>query len=140
MDIKPYPTKSKKKKKSSGNKGRPAKIDDEARRKIEKVAALDGSVEEMAMYAGVHRATLHRYLAENEDFRYRINELRENPVLAARQRAVSGVKESYQNAMDYLKRKRKAEFGDDATLRVITPKPLLDVLHNNSDEENTRVE
>ena len=33
-----------------------------------------------------------------------------HPVLAARERVVKGVKESYGNAMDYLSRKRKDEF------------------------------
>ena len=41
-----------------------------------------------------------------------INELRNAPTLLARKTVKSKIPESYQNAMDYLKRKRKAEFSE----------------------------
>lgn len=92
--------------------GRPTKMTDEAIRKIEEVAALDGSVAEMAYYAGVHVDTVYNYLKENKEFSVRIKALRERPILLARQTAVKKITESYQNAMDYLKRKKRLEFGD----------------------------
>lgn len=92
--------------------GRPSKMTDEVIRKIEEVAALDGSVAEMAYYADVHIDTIYAYMAQNIEFSERIKKLREKPVLAARQRAVKGATESYGNAMDYLKRKKRWEFGD----------------------------
>jgi hypothetical protein len=80
--------------------------------KLEQVFAIDGTVEEACSYASISRDSYYRYLSKHNEFRSRILELRERPVLAARQRAVLGIKESYGNAMDYLKRKRKDEFGD----------------------------
>ena len=94
------------------NIGRPSKMTEEVIRKIEEVAALDGSVAEMAYYADCHVDTIYAYMAGNKEFSERIKKLREKPVLAARQRAVKGATESYSNAMDYLKRKKKLEFGD----------------------------
>ena len=43
---------------------------------------------------------------------------RELPALQARQRVIKGLSESYSNAMDYLKRKRKAEFGDSVDVNT----------------------
>ena len=93
-------------------RGRPTKRTPEVIKKIEEVAALDGSIEEMAYYAGIHRETLYQWLKEDKVFSDRIMELRERPVLKARQTVVARASESYSNAMDYLKRKRRLEFGD----------------------------
>ncbi len=102
--------------------GRPTVMTDEAIRKIEEVAALDGSVAEMAYYAGIHPDTIYAHLKENKDFSDRITALREKPILKARQTVVQKMSESYQNAVDYLKRKRKLEFGDsmniDANVKI----------------------
>jgi len=40
--------------------GRPTEKSDEIIRKIEECAALGSSIEEIAFYAGIHRATLYR--------------------------------------------------------------------------------
>lgn len=99
--------------KSDGNKpvgpGRPTVMTPEILRKIEEVAALDGSVEEMAYYAGIHRATLYRWLNDNEELRDRIDELRERPILKARQTIV-GALDQPDHAFRYLERKRAKEF------------------------------
>mgnify|MGYP001616196484 CR=1 FL=1 len=47
---------------------RPTVMTDEVIRKIEEVAALDGSVAEMAYYAGIHVDTVYAHLKENPDF------------------------------------------------------------------------
>lgn len=91
--------------------GRPKELTDEVRRKIEEVAALDGTVEEMAYYAGVHRSTLYRWMKENPDLRDRIEELRERPILAARQEIVRGIEGDKDFALRYIERKRPKEFG-----------------------------
>lgn len=101
---------AKKQKRELKKAGRPTVMTDEVIRKIEEVAALDGSVAEMALYAGIHPDTIYAHMAQNKDFSDRIASLRERPVLAARQRVVKGVQESYANAIDYLARKRKNEF------------------------------
>lgn len=96
--------------------GRPTKLTDEIRLKIETIAAMDGSVEEIAHYAGISRSTLWEWCKENKELSDRIEELRNRPVLAARKRVIEGIGESYGNAMDYLSRKRPKEFGNRAKL------------------------
>lgn len=91
--------------------GRPTKITPDVLRKIEEVAALDGSVAEMAYYADCHVDTVYAYLAENKEFSDRITSLRSRPILKARQTIIKSL-ENPQYALEYLKRKRKAEFGD----------------------------
>lgn len=93
--------------------GRPSKDTPEVRAKIEEAAALDASVEEIAFYADISRETYYEILKKDPVFSDRIAKLREKPILAARQRVVKGALESYGNAMDYLKRKKRAEFGDN---------------------------
>jgi hypothetical protein len=119
--------------------GRPTKFTDDVVRKIEEVAALDGSVEEMAYYADLNPDTIYHWLKTKPEFSERIRKLRQKPILAARQTAVKGATKNYSNAIDYLKRKKKTEFGDHSSVEVTLPKPLLGGQSHgdnyNSDEE-----
>lgn len=91
--------------------GRKTVMTDETVRKIEEVAALDGSVEEMAYYAGIHVDTIYAHLKSNPKFSDRIRALRERPVLQARQTVVNAIKTDPNHAFKYLEKKRKKEFG-----------------------------
>lgn len=95
--------------KNRAKTGRPTVITEDVLRKIEEVAALDGSVKEMAFYAGIHFDTLYAYLAQNKEFSERIDALRERPVLKARQTVVKSL-DNPSDAHWYLERKRKNEF------------------------------
>lgn len=86
--------------------------------KLKETASLDASVEESCYYAEISTDSYYRYLKEHEELRGELSRLREKPVLLARQTAVSKLKESYVNAMDYLSRKRKAEFSTRADTDV----------------------
>lgn len=100
-----------KKPKSTHKKaGRPTVFTKEVIGKIEEVASLDGSVEEMASFAGIHRDTLYAKLKEDTKFSDRIADLREACVLKIRRTVVKHAENSYANGMDYLARKRKKEF------------------------------
>ena len=92
--------------------GRPRADTTEVRAKIEEAAAIDASVEEIAFYANISRETFYEIMKRDSEFSDRIKALREKPVMLARKTAIAKLTESYQNAMDYLKRKRKLEFGD----------------------------
>lgn len=94
----------------------PSKLTTENRVKLQEAAALDASVEEMAYYCGVSKQTIYNWFKEDPELFDEIERLRQKPVLAARQAAVKKATDSYQNAMDYLKRKRKLEFGDNIDL------------------------
>jgi len=118
--------------------GRPTKDTPEVRAKIEEAAALDASVEEIAFWANISRETYYEILKKDPVFSDRIDKLRQKPILAARQRAIKGATESYSNAMDYLKRKKKLEFGDkvDVTSNGETIQPVL-VKFIGDDDRNT---
>lgn len=88
--------------------GRPTERTEEVNRKIEEAAALGASIEEIAFYAGVHRATVYRWMQEDEELRDRIQELQEKPILKARQTVVQSLSDP-NNAFKYLERKRKKE-------------------------------
>lgn len=104
-------------KKLSGNKvGRPTVFTPELVTKLEQAFAIDASVEEACSYAEISRNAFYEYLKRNPQFNDRINDLRQRPVLLARQTAIKKIPESYQNAIDYLKRKRKTEFSERTEL------------------------
>lgn len=90
--------------------------------KLEQAFAIDASVEEACSYANISRQTFYDWIKKNQKFSDRIADLRQRPVLLARQTVAKKIPESYQNAMDYLKRKKKMEFGDnlslDANIRI----------------------
>lgn len=99
-------------KKKATNVGRPTVMTPETVAKLEQAFAIDASVEEACSYAEISRNAFYDYLKINPAFNDRMADLRNRPILAARQRVVKGVTENYQNAMDYLKRKKVDEFGD----------------------------
>lgn len=79
--------------------------------KIEQVAALDGSVEEMALYAGIAYSTVYDYIREHPAFALRLAQLRETPILKARQTIVRALGEPG-HAFKYMEKKRRKEFGN----------------------------
>lgn len=89
--------------------GRPTVKSEEIIRKIEECAALGSSIEEIAFYVGIHRATLYRWMEEDQELKDRIEELQERPILKARQTLVKSLDEP-EHAKWYLERKRKNEF------------------------------
>ena len=89
----------------------PSKLTPEIRVKIEEVAALDGSVEEMAYYCDVSRQTIYQWLKDNPELSDKVERLRERPVLKARQTIAKSL-DNPQSAQWYLSRKRKREFAE----------------------------
>src|SRR5665213_2910296 len=89
--------------------GRPTSMTPDVCRKIEEVAALDGTVEEMAIYGGIHRDTLYAYFKQNPDFSDRIEALRQRPILKARNTVINALSDPH-HAQWYLERKARKEF------------------------------
>lgn len=102
--------KGKSKTKGETNRGADSKLTDETRVKVKEVAALDGTIEEMAYYCGVSRQTIYNWFEAEPELFDEVERLRQRPVLKARQTVTKNIGESYANAMDYLSRKRKGEF------------------------------
>lgn len=87
-----------------------SKMTPENIRKLEQAFAYDCSIDEACLFAGITPPTYYKWLKKNPKLVKRFEALRNTPVLHARGRVVTGIKESYSNAMDYLSRKKKSEF------------------------------
>lgn len=93
--------------------GRPifdGKNESEVLAKLECAWAYDCPDEEAALYADISLATLKRYLAAHPEVMSRKAQLRNKPMLAARQEIVSGIKGDKNFALTYAERKRPDEF------------------------------
>lgn len=104
--------------------GRPIEFTEDVVKKLEEAFSIDATVEEACFYAGISRQTYYNNVKEGigstkeqQKLFDRFQELRNRPVLLARQTVVKKIGESYGNAMDYLKRKKKLEFGDSVEQR-----------------------
>lgn len=95
--------------------GRPTELTEEVRRKIEQAAALGASIEEIALYCGVHRATLYRWIKDDQELHDRIEELQERPILKARETIVKHLDDPA-HAFRYLEKKKRKEFGNSLEL------------------------
>ena len=123
--------------------GRPSEMSEEKVKKLEEIFALDGTIEEACFFANITKTTYYNWLEKNPELIDRFQELRNTPVLKARRTVVNDLK-NYQNAMDYLKRKRRLEFGDNVDITSNNkPIPLLggksNGEDNNSDKETPEI-
>ena len=113
--------------------------------KLQEAAEWDCSIEEMCLHSGISASTYNRWTKENPKLKERINELRNAPTLLARKTVNKKLSENYQNAMDYLKRKRKSEFSERLEQTGADgknlPTPIINVLPtNNSNTKNTETD
>ena len=98
-------------KEETDNYGRPTVMTEAIVSKLEEAFSIGCSVIEACVYANIGRATLYRYMDANPEFRDRIKELQEKPVLLARQvvlKAMQGGDEK--TAQWLLERKKRKEF------------------------------
>jgi len=116
----------------------PVKMDELTVQKIEEALAMDCTIDEVCLYADISKQTYYNWVASFPDLKERFDLLRKNPILKARQVVIDKLGESYQNAMDYLKRKQKKEFGDNVDITSGNkPIPILqNVRGDNSDKKN----
>lgn len=89
--------------------GRPTVMTSEVVIKLEQAFAIDATVEEACSYAEISRNTFYEYLKKNPEFQDRIDDLRNRPILKARQTIVKSL-DNPQQAQWYLERKKKREF------------------------------
>jgi hypothetical protein len=105
---------------------RPIEFNDDVVRKLEEVFALDGTVEEACLYANISRDTYYRHIKEKPELSDRFEELRQRPVLLARQTVVKSLKDP-NHAFRYLERKRKKEFGANMEVDLNVIKKVISV-------------
>jgi hypothetical protein len=91
--------------------GRPTVMTPEIVAKLEQAFAIDATVEEACSYADISRDAFYDHLKREPRFSDRIAELRQRPVLKARQTVVKSL-DTPQGAQWYLARKRKNEFAE----------------------------
>jgi len=127
-------------------RGRPITVDTpETRQKIEEATALDASIEEVCFYADISRESYYQLIKKDKDFSDRLDALRNRPILKARQTVIARIGESYANAMDYLKRKKKLEFGENVDITTngkTLPTPILnlnEIRSDNNTKENSEI-
>lgn len=89
--------------------GRPTVMTSDVVIKLEQAFAIDATVEEACSYAEISRNTFYEYLKKNPEFQDRIDDLRNRPILKARQTIVKSLDNPNQ-AQWYLERKKKREF------------------------------
>lgn len=92
------------------NVGRKTKMDKDCLKKLEEAFAIGASDAEACMYAEISKQTLWSFEKKNPKFRERIEELKEKPILKARQEVVKGLPNNPDFALKFLERKRKKEF------------------------------
>ncbi len=122
--------------------GRPTVMTEETLNKLEYVFSLGGTDEEACFYANISHQTLYDYQKLCPEFIDRKNALKQKPILKARETVFNKMSDNFQNAMDYLKRKKKDEFSerqehtgaDGAPL--ILPSEIINKNDTNSSTEN----
>lgn len=83
------------------------------------VAFLNGHTDEEAcLMAGIHTATLYRYIKVNPDFEERKNLLKNNPIIKARQTLNKAIETNPDIALKFLERKKRDEFGIKAEVDI----------------------
>lgn len=97
-------------KKQRVRSGPKCKLTPEVRRKLEEAASLGCSVEEMSYYIGIHKATIYRWMQNDEKLRDDLERLEQHTILKARKSIVDNLTNP-EMAFRYLERKRPKEFG-----------------------------
>ena len=95
-----------------------SKLTPEAIQKLEQLYSLDASLGEMCSYLDVSDQTIYNWKKVNPELFGKLERMRDKPTLKARQTVIQKFTESYSNAMDYLKRKKKIEFGDSVEVNA----------------------
>lgn len=121
--------------------GRPTVMTPEILSKLEYAFSLGCSDLEACFYANIGKTTLYEYQKENPDFTDRKAELKENPVLLARQSVIKHMADDGDLAIKYLERKKKDEFSLRQELTgkdgKDLPTPILtNVRSNNSNTQS----
>lgn len=78
--------------------------------KLDYAFAIDCSIVEACLYAGISETTYHRWVGEDSKLKERFDRQKQATVLKAKVAVHEKVDQSYSNAMDYLSRKQKKQY------------------------------
>jgi len=119
-----------------------SKLTKETVQKLENAFAIDASVPEACFYANISKQTYYNWIEENPKLKEKFDRLRQKPVLTARQAVNDKLGDSYANAMDYLSRKKKAEFSQRNELAGPNGEPVtaikVEIIDNKNGSKNER--
>jgi len=116
--------------------GRPPAMTPETIAKLEEAFALGCTDREACLWADIATATLYKWQVKNPDFTERKAQLKETPILKARQSVIGALKDDPKLALAYLERRAKSEFSlrteTDITSGGEPLKALVEFMDNNS--------
>lgn len=95
--------------------GRPTKLTLDVLNKMEEASAIDATVSEICYYCDISETTYYRWMVENPDIKERLDQLRQKPILKARQEIVKGLDNDKHFSFQYLKSKLPDEFLEGKT-------------------------
>lgn len=106
---------------------RPTKMTPELVGKLEYAFALGCSTTEACLYADIDRSTYYDWCKQDKTLSDRMEELKETPVLIARDTVIKGIRRDPDLALKFLERRKKDEFStkSESTLTVQMPQPIL---------------
>lgn len=120
--------------------GRKTVFTENVLQKLEEAFLMGCTDNEACLFADIAPASLYNYQQANPDFLERKKQLKENPVLKARQTVIDNL-DNLQNAQWYLERKKKNEFAQRReNVNVDLPIPLFnlnELREDNSAKENS---
>lgn len=93
-----------------------SKMTEENINKLKEAFAIDATIEEACFYANIAIPTYYNWIEKNPKLLNEFNALRNKPVLKARQEVVMGLDGDKHFSFQYLKSKRKEEFGEKMTV------------------------
>lgn len=121
---------------------RPTKRSEELVSKLEYAFALGCSVTEACLYAGISRETYYKWCKEDLTLSDRMEELKETPILIARDTVIKGIRNDPDLALKFLERRKKDEFSTkqehDHRIKEL-PKPILGGASVHLDDSSTEV-
>lgn len=74
---------------------------------------IDSTIEEACVFSGISVKQYKYFLGKHPDFSTVKDNCKNLPILKARKTVNDNIDNSYNTGMDYLKRKRRLEFGDN---------------------------
>ena len=109
---------------------RPTKRTEALVGKLEYAFALGCSVTESCLYADISRDTYYEWCKTDTKLSDRMEELRESPILIARETVIKGIRRDPDLALRFLERRKKDEFStkveNDIHIKEL-PRPIMDV-------------
>ena len=98
------------------NEGKYTKFEPNTIKLLEEAFAMDCPVTEACLHDNISQPTYYAWIKENPKLEERFKELREKPYLIARTTINKAIKENPQYAFEYMRRKKRKEFGDNVDL------------------------